>query len=229
MWTHLKAVPLVHQEPLPLGGVSHLLGVLWHQWIEVGIVLLCNHPWTGRQVEVEELCSCSLRDVDGYVISVSAWCKFFGFLCKRTDLSWLVRLCQASGPPVCVIHHGRKSESKHWLLASQRRCHQPVRQRAEWNYYHSAKVAACIDRLGLYKKKTKIFEKEPIKEIPSQDWDQTMKCQNKLRIHLMMKKIVSYGSVYLHAHCVQITVNTWIRCPLYWPERATRRLKENIW
>lgn len=34
-----------------------------------------------------------------------------------------------------------------------------------------------------------------------------MTCHSKLRIHLMMKKTVSYGSVYLHAHCVQITVN----------------------
>lgn len=49
IWTHLKAVSLVHQEPLPLGGVSHLLCILWHQWIEVCIVLLSHHTWKSRE------------------------------------------------------------------------------------------------------------------------------------------------------------------------------------
>lgn len=113
-WTYLEAIALVHQESLSFGGVSHLLGVLWHQWIEVGIVLLSYHPWTGTQVEEGRrtvlLCSERRRRL---CHCVPAWCKFFGFLSKQADLSWPAELCQASELPVCVIRHGRRSGSEH--------------------------------------------------------------------------------------------------------------------
>ena len=44
----LKAVSLVHQEPLSLGRVGHLLGVLGHQRVEVGVVFLRDHAYTSR-------------------------------------------------------------------------------------------------------------------------------------------------------------------------------------
>lgn len=65
------------------------------------------------------------------VMTVMSACVTRNNFLKNTflpnDLFWLVRLCQASGPPVCVIHHGRRFGSGHWLLASQMRCLQPVR------------------------------------------------------------------------------------------------------
>lgn len=44
--TNLKAVSLIHQEPLSFCRVSHLLRVLRDQWIEVCIVLFCYHSYT---------------------------------------------------------------------------------------------------------------------------------------------------------------------------------------
>lgn len=82
-WTYLEAIALVHQESLSFGGVSHLLGVLWHQWIEVGIVLLGYHPYTGTQVEVEELCYCARRGADGYVIVCQHGVNSSGFSANR--------------------------------------------------------------------------------------------------------------------------------------------------
>lgn len=45
MNTYLKAVTLIYQESLSLGGISHFLCVLGHQGVEKGIVLLGDHPY----------------------------------------------------------------------------------------------------------------------------------------------------------------------------------------
>lgn len=100
----------------------------------------------------------------------------FLFFCTQTDLSWLARLCQASGPPVCVIRRGRRSGSKRWLLASQMRCRQPVWQRECGTNSQTWNICTPVCILLLFHTKFWIPEKVSIKDL-SPDWYQTIKCQ----------------------------------------------------
>lgn len=105
---------------------------------------------------------------------VPAWRKFFGviffFFCTQTDLSWLARLCQASGPPVCVIRRGRRSGSKRWLLASQMRCRQPVWQRECGTNSQTWNISTPVCIYWVFYTKFWIPGKVPVKEDLSPDW-----------------------------------------------------------